>query len=306
MNVLVTGAYGFLGRNTSKIFKRGGHTVVGIGHGKWQEEEYKKWGVDRWVESTITFEALINIESTFDVIVHCGGSGSVGYSNSNPYEDFQKNVQSTLAVLEFIRLKCPSCKFIYPSSVAVQGNQPDEPIKETIVSIPASPYGSHKKIAEDLCLSYHLNYNLTVGIVRCFSIYGAGLQKQLLYEACKKMTFAGNTEVVFWGTGKETRDWVYVDDAAKLMYTFAQRLDGMDIINCGSGARTGIREVLELLLKKMQLPVKISFNGESRKGDPKHFWADISRAKNYGWQPETSLDDGLGLYVSYFKSLNIS
>jgi UDP-glucose 4-epimerase len=63
--------------------------------------------------------------------------------------------------------------------------------------------------------------------------------------------------------------------------------------------------VLELLLKKMNLPVKISFNGESRKGDPKHFWADISRARNYGWQPETSLDAGLGMYVSYFKSLNI-
>ncbi|HXB06411.1 MAG TPA: NAD(P)-dependent oxidoreductase [Puia sp.] len=303
MKILVTGAYGFLGRNISKVFKQSGHTVVGIGHGKWQEEEFTKWGVDTWVESTITFEALINININFDIIVHCGGSGSVGYSIINPYEDFQKSVQSTLAVLEFIRLKSPYCKFIYPSSVAVQGNLPDEPIKETILSTPASPYGFHKKIAEDLCRSYHLNYNITVGILRFFSVYGVGLQKQLLYEACKKMTFSESKEVVFWGTGEETRDWIYVDDAAKLTHTFASRLNGLDIINCGSGIRTGIREVLELLKEKMGLPIKISFSGESRKGDPKHFWADVSKALNYGWQPGTSLGDGLDLYVKYFKSL---
>ena len=131
------------------------------------------------------------------------------------------------------------------------------------------------------------------------------MQKQLLYEACKKLTFLESREVVFWGTGEETRDWIYVGDAARLAYAFAMQLNGMDIINCGSGVRTEIREVLELLSGKMGSTAKISFNGEGRNGDPRHFWADISRALSYGWQPETSLDDGLGLYVSYFKSLNI-
>src|SRR5690606_26131841 len=94
--ILITGAYGFLGRYTSMEFKKNGDYVVGLGHGKWYAEEFNKWGIDKWVESTITFEALMNINDQFDIIVHCGGSGSVAFSYENPYEDFQKSAQSTL------------------------------------------------------------------------------------------------------------------------------------------------------------------------------------------------------------------
>jgi UDP-glucose 4-epimerase len=100
--VLVTGAYGFLGRNVAKEFKKAGNYVAGIGHGKWDKDEYSKWGIDDWYETTITFEALLNINHKFDIIIHCGGSGSVGFSWENPYEDFQKSVGSTLSVLEYI------------------------------------------------------------------------------------------------------------------------------------------------------------------------------------------------------------
>ena len=87
MNILITGAYGFLGRYVAKEFKKQGNYVSGIGHGKWDVEEYAKWGLDVWYETTITLEALLNINEKFDMIVHCGGSGSVGFSgrqNSRP------------------------------------------------------------------------------------------------------------------------------------------------------------------------------------------------------------------------------
>src|SRR5690606_1092762 len=110
--------------------KKSGNYIIGIGHGKWYKEEYSQWGIDEWYETTITFEALMNINRKFDLIVHCGGSGSVGFSYGNPYEDFQKSVQSTLSLLEYIRLQNPDCKFIYPSSPAVQGNLGNIRIKE--------------------------------------------------------------------------------------------------------------------------------------------------------------------------------
>src|SRR4051812_41422065 len=104
--VLITGAYGFLGRYAARKFKQENWNVSGMGHGKWHKSEYNKWGLDHWYETTITFEALININKKFDLIVHCGGSGSVGFSYENPYEDFQKSVQSTLSLLEYMRLQC--------------------------------------------------------------------------------------------------------------------------------------------------------------------------------------------------------
>lgn len=299
--VLITGAYGFLGRYTTKKFKQEGCHVTAMGHGKWYEDEYSIWGIDVWVESTITFETLINMNRKFDVIVHCGGSGSVGYSESNPYEDFQKSVQSTLSILEYIRLRCPSCRFIYPSSVSVQGNLPDKPINEKQISNPISPYGFHKKIAEELCLSYNINFKINIGIIRFFSIYGDGLKKQLLYDACKKIDNCEGKEVIFWGSGSETRDWIHVEDAISLIYKMSEKIQGLDIINGGSGIRIEIAEVLDLIRSQFQSDVKIEFNNEVRLGDPKYFWADLSRSIEYDWRPKKRLDEGIASYVKYFK-----
>ncbi|MFN0290510.1 NAD-dependent epimerase/dehydratase family protein [Pedobacter helvus] len=299
--VLVTGAYGFLGRNVAKEFKTAGSYVVGIGHGKWYKDEYAKWGIDEWNETTITFEALLNINKKFDVIVHCGGSGSVGFSYENPYEDFQKSVQSTLSLLEYIRLQNANCKFIYPSSPAVQGNLGDAPILEDMGAIPVSPYGFHKKIAEELCHSYHNSFNIDVGIVRYFSIYGEGLKKQLLWDACRKIKEADN--VTFFGTGKETRDWIHVSDAASLLRIFSENIKGFEIVNCGSGVSTEIEKVIALISKYFERDIKVDFNGVVKEGDPIYFWADVNKAMAYGWKPMVELERGLENYVKFFKTL---
>lgn len=299
MNVLITGAYGFLGRNVAKEFKNNNCYVVGIGHGKWDRDEYTKFGIDDWHETTITFEALLNINKNFDIIVHCGGSGSVGFSWENPYEDFQKSVQSTLSILEFIRLQNTSCKLIYPSSPAVQGNLGHVKIKEDMVSVPVSPYGFHKKIAEEICLSYHNNFKIDIGIIRYFSIYGNGLQKQLLWDACKKI-YKSN-KATFFGTGKETRDWIHVSDAAALLYTFSKNLNGFDVINGGTGIETPIDEIIDQLCFNFNKDITVEFNGNNKEGDPLHFWADTRKGNVLGWKPKILLKDGLQEYVNFFK-----
>jgi len=301
MNVLVTGAYGFLGRNVAKHFKQQGSHVTGIGHGKWYPDEYNSWGIDDWYETTITFEALLNINKKFDYIIHCGGSGAVSFSNANPYEDFQKSVQSTLSLLEFIRLQNPGCKFIYPSSPAVQGNVGNVPIHEEMEAMPVSPYGFHKKIAEELCRSYHNNFHIEIGIIRFFSIYGDGLKKQLLWDACRKIQ-QSTSDITFFGTGNETRDYIHVKDAAHLLYTFATKFSGYEIINGGSGITTEIRSVIEQLCAHFNKRVSVNFNGQVKAGDPIYFWADITKPLSLGWKPEVDLSNGLKDYVEFFKS----
>jgi UDP-glucose 4-epimerase len=302
MNVLVTGAYGFLGRYVAKEYKSAGHHVVGMGHGKWYKEEFNNWGIDQWYETTITFEALLNINKEFDLIVHCGGGGSVAFSQENPYEDFQKTVQSTLSLLEFIRLRNPNCKFIYPSSPAVQGNLGKVAIKEEMVSMPVSPYGFHKKIAEELCYSFHKNFNISIGVIRYFSIYGEGLKKQLLWDACRKLQ--NTDDIVFFGTGMETRDWIYISDATALMRTFSDQLEGFQVINGGSGKNIEIKYVIDKLYEHFNTSKKISFNGHTKEGDPLHFWADMSKARALGWEPKVDIEQGLKKYVNYFQNIH--
>jgi len=302
--VLITGAYGFLGRNTAKAFKDSGYHVSGIGHGKWHKYEYNKWGIDDWFESTITFEALMNINQAFDVIVHCGGSGSVAFSYQNPFEDFQKSVQSTLALLEYIRLQGNRCHFIYPSSPAVQGDVGDKMIREDDPSDPVSPYGFHKKAAEELCFSYSKSFGLKISIIRYFSIYGVGLQKQLLWDACLKIKNSTG-DVTFFGTGEETRDWIHINDAASLILSIAaNEKKQISIINGGAGVRTTVADTIALLAKAYNKQTTVRFNQEVKIGDPRFYHADISKAKELGWLPEVSVKNGILEYVNYFKELH--
>ncbi|MBK0381141.1 NAD-dependent epimerase/dehydratase family protein [Mucilaginibacter segetis] len=301
--ILVTGAYGFLGRYTAKAFHEAGYHVSGIGHGKWHRHEYNKWGIQEWYETTITFEALSNLNQVFDIIIHCGGSGSVGFSYQNPYEDFQKSVQSTLSLLEYIRLRCQDCHFIYPSSPAVQGDVGDKPIKEDDPSNPVSPYGFHKKAAEELCYSYNKNFGIKISIIRYFSIYGVGLQKQLLWDACIKIKEA-EKDVSFFGTGEETRDWLYVEDAASLILAIANNSkSSLDIFNGGTGIKTSVKSTIEQLVKLYHKEVNIKFNQQVKEGDPRFYQADISKTREIGWAPETTLQQGLEKYLQFFKKL---
>lgn len=303
--VLITGAFGFLGRHTAKKMKEdGAYHITGIGHGKWNFHEYQQWGIDEWHNSTITFESLINLRNKFDVIIHCGGSGSVGFSIENPYEDFQKTVQSTLSILEYIRSQNYLCHFIYPSSPAVQGNIGDKAISENDPCNPVSPYGFHKKISEDLCSSYNKNFGIPVTIIRFFSIYGAGLQKQLLWDACLKIKEASE-EVSFFGTGEETRDWINEKDATRLISTVALTKDNLSlsVLNCGSGQKTTVRETLELLVRTYDKKIIVHFNQRVKDGDPRFYHADITLANKLGWEPEISLKEGFETYVNFFKML---
>ena len=131
--------------------------------------------------------------------------------SSDPFADFQRTVGSTAALLEYIRVDCPGAALVYPSSAAVYGHAVQLPMQEDGPLRPVSPYGVHKKFAEDLIRSHCVMFGLRASIVRLFSIYGEGFRKQLLWDACRKL-LAGERE--FFGIGDETRDWLHVDDAS--------------------------------------------------------------------------------------------
>ena len=301
-NLLVTGGYGFLGRNVARYFSDLGYTVYGVGHGNWNFEEYREYGFSFWRLDDITVDSITSLNVCFDVIIHCGGSGSVAYSISNPYQDFNKTVSGTAAVLEYMRLYNPKAKLIYPSSPAVHGEHSNTPIREDALISPASPYGEFKLMAEHLCHTYVRCFSLDVNILRLFSVYGEGLTKQLLWDAANKLTQA--EDAIFWGGGYETRDWIHVDDAVSLMHSVLESdLDKGSIINAGSGISTPIKDVLKLLADQLGSHKEIQFNNVIRPGDPLYYWADTSKAVSIGWAPKVSLVLGIQRYVAWFLKL---
>jgi len=298
--VLVTGGYGFLGRHTTRHFKRLGYRVYSLGHGKWNKGEQEKWGIDIWLMESVTLKNIRQFQVEFDVIVHCAGTGSVAYSFQEPMKDFQRSVQSTLTVLEYMRRYNSNAKLIYPSSPAVQGVHNSTQIKEIDPCHPVSPYGVNKKIAEDLCLSYKKHFGLNVSIIRFFSIYGEFLKKQLLWDASNKLIDSLN-EAIFWGRGDETRDWLHVDDAVNLIATLVETAKTPETLNAGSGARYTISETLNLLCNALNTKSSITFNAQVKEGDPKYYWANIEKAESIGWKPKISFEEGIQRYAHWFK-----
>jgi len=297
MKAIVTGAAGFLGRNVASAAAAAGWTVVGLGHSPKEAFDPAAWGLSDWMEGDVDLPTLSAIDGPIDTIFHCAGGASVAYSLTNPCEDFHRTVTCTVSVLEFLRRQGHG-RIILPSSAAVYGRALDLPISVTAPLLPISPYGLHKKIAEDMCRSYSQTFGVRAAIIRLFSVYGSGLQKQLLWDACNRLS-QGNMR--FSGTGEESRDWINVKDAAALMM-FATDYASPEcpVANGGVGVGVTVRHIVEALASHLLSAESPSFTQEQRAGDPDHHQADISEARAWGWKPVHDLADGLLDYVNWY------
>lgn len=296
---LITGAHGTIGRYVASALAKRNWTVVGIGHGRWRDGEMAAHGLSSWKEDDVSLEALRGLKLRPDLVIHCAGSGAVGPSVTAPHADFRRTVDLTAEVLEFVRADCPGATLVYPSSAAVYGIADALPMREEAPLRPTSPYGAHKKIAEDLVREHARLFGLKAAVVRLFSIYGEGFRKQLLWDACLKLKA---NELEFFGTGKETRDWLHAEDAAELLIRAADHASrDCPVLNGGSGQSVAVQAVVAELSRLMNCPGTPSFCGTQRPGDPMHYHADMRQAFGWGWRPAIAWQDGFSRYVAWFK-----
>ena len=305
-DIWVTGARGFIGRSTCKYLSMNGFRVVGLGHGSIPPESISKYGLSFWLNGDIHSEnlfQLLNFSDLPNIIFHFAGGSSVGVSLDSPYEDFQRSVNSTIQLLEWVRLHSPKTKLVVSSSAAVYGNSYVGSITEDLTLYPYSPYGFHKRIVELICQSYSHNFNLKISIVRLFSVYGPGLQKQLLWDLCCRLRNLPST-ILLHGTGLELRDWVYIDDAVQILVKAADQAScNPFIVNGGTGIGTCVLDVASALCQAWCLDPEFIFSGKSKAGDPISLIADTKRLNSFYAAEHVSLSVGIEKYVRWFQEL---
>jgi len=300
----VTGARGFLGRHVARHLRAEGWQVVGVGHGEWTREDAELWGVATWREAEIDLRTLLELAATSgspELVFHAAGSASVAFSLEQPLVDFQRSVATTAAVLEAIRLAAPGALFVYPSSAAVYGVVAKRAIAESTEIAPLSPYGVHKAMAEELCLSRRQHFSLRCAIIRYFSLYGPGLRRQIVWDLVHKVT-ANPAVLELDGRGDETRDFLHVEDAARIvsLVTRTPRAEPL-IVNGGSGHAVSLQELADVVAHELGERTAIRFNGHRRQGDPPYHQADVTRLARLGFAPHWSLREGVRDYVAWLR-----
>lgn len=293
MKCLITGISGFLAGYIAGCFKEQGYEIIGIHHSLQRPKER----ADRMYRVHLPDEDIYDVIAMEqpDVVIHAAGTASVPYSMQQPYEDFSISVPATAIVLDAMKEHAPEATFVFLSSAAVYGDPEELPIKETTDVAPISPYGYHKKMGEDLCLEYHRIFNLCTKVARIFSAYGAGLEKQVVYDTIRK--FQEDEVVQMYGTGEESRDFIHAKDIARGLFAIAQDSGSEVVYNLASGMEISIAELCTRIADLTNSEKPVRFDGQREPGKPVNWKADISKISSIGFKSAVTLSDGLSSVI---------
>lgn len=304
--IVVLGSSGFIGTYLVSWLRSQNYYVVGIDMVDRADLTLVLKKADQFYQLVLPdqrFEDILK-EIKPDTVINASGPASVANSLLEPAIDFNGSVNLCFFVLETLRKILPECRFLLLSSAAVYGNPASLPVRESAPSDPISPYGYHKMMCEALLKEYFDIYGIRTSAVRIFSAYGPGLKKQILWDIYHKAI--KNKVVDLFGTGEETRDFIFVQDVAySIQLILEQSTFNADLYNVANGHEVSIKELGRLFLSSLELKnMELAFSGQIKPGDPKRWCADITQIRNLGYSPRVSLEQGVHEYSKWIKTLN--
>jgi UDP-glucose 4-epimerase len=239
-----------------------------------------------------------------EVVMHLAAQISVPRSVAEPQFDASVNVLGLLNVLD-AAVAVGTRKVVFAASAALYGEPRAFPVKETSRkgSHPASPYGVSKKVAEDYLHFYRRARKLDYAALALANVYGprqdtAG-EAGVIAAFISKM-LAGEAPTIY-GSGEQTRDFVFVDDVVHAFAVAASRASGA-FLNIGTGIQSDVNAVFRLLAKFTGFKGEPIY-GPPRTGDLLRHYLDVElAAKELGWEPWTSLEEGLKVTVDAFRT----
>ncbi|TYB32511.1 MAG: NAD-dependent epimerase/dehydratase family protein [Flexistipes sinusarabici] len=308
MNILLTGAAGFIGAHTAKKLLENGHKVIGVDNlNDYYDVNLKLHRLSNINHSGFTFHKLdiSNFEAVsllfdfykFDAVINLAARAGVRYSIENPFVYFDTNTNGTLNLLEMCRRKDIK-KFVLASTSSLYAGQEMPFTEDKPVNTPISPYAASKKGAEVTCYSYHNLFDIDVSVVRYFTVYGpAGRPDMSVFRFIKQIYL--EQPITIYGDGSQSRDFTYVDDIAKGTVKALKNV-GYEIFNLGNNTPYELMNVVQMIEKKLGKKAEIEYK-PFHKADMTATWADIQKAGSIlGWKPEYTLEQGIDKTIEWF------
>ncbi len=308
MRLLVTGSRGFVGGSVGRFAAAAGHDVLGIARSSQPEADWP----GRYFQADVLYAPLSEVIQDFapDAVLHGAGTASVGGSLSAPVEDLRAAVLTWANTLESIRLSGLRPLVLFPSSAAVYGNPAHLPVAEEATVAPVSPYGFHKAACELVAREYQECFGLRVAVCRLFSVFGPRQRRLLVWELYAQM-HGLEPEVCLQGTGRESRDYLHVDDIAEAMLALAAHPElkeargPLPTVNLCRAQETPVLELAHLLSEVCGSSKPVTCRGAAQTGNPVRWVGDSSRLQRLlpDWRPQP-LADGLRRCAAEWREIS--
>jgi GDP-L-fucose synthase len=298
--VAVTGGGGFLGKPVTRMLSELGA---------------EPWAIRSAEHDLRDRDACRDALKGADVVIHLAANvGGIGYNRRNPGPLAHDNTAMGLNVFEVCReLETP--KLVAACSVCAYPKFTPVPFSEDEIwnGYPEesnAPYGLAKKMLIVLSDAYRRQYGLDSCAPVMANLYGPDDNFDLedshviaaMIHKYVSATDAGDDTVTLWGTGEPSREFLYVDDAARALLLAAERYDSSEPVNIGTGLETKIRDLAETISRLSGFEGETVWDSSKPDGQPKRY-LDVSRARErFGFEAEMPLDEGLKRTIESFRA----
>lgn len=299
MKYLVTGGAGFIGSHIAEHLVREEQEVVvydNLSTGKLSNLDTFADKV-AFVQGDIRDGArLQQALQGVDVVFHEAAVASVAQSVEQPVETDAINVGGTVTVLTAAR-DAGVKRVVFASSAAVYGDDPELPKREDMAAKPVSPYAFHKFAGESYLKLFHQLYGLSGVALRYFNVFGPRQDPSSEYSGVISIfldRFKRDVDYTIYGDGKQSRDFIYVEDVARAnLAAAATDFDHVPVINVACNRSNNLLDLVSHL-QEISGSGRQPQLGPARAGDIKHSRADNARLKSLlGVEPKVSFQDGL-------------
>lgn len=311
MNILVTGAAGFIGSHVCEYYLDLGNSVVGIDNfDNFYPERIKLSNIaglkknNRFQFHKTDIRDRISLGSIFssneiDVVIHLAAKAGVRPSIDNISEYYDVNVNGTVSLLEEMKHNDVK-KMIFASSSSVYGNNQKVPFSESdSVDNPISPYASTKKSGELLCHVYCHLYGFDITCLRFFTVYGPRQRPDLAIHKFSRLIDEGKP-IQFFGDGTTARDYTFIADIVNGISCAFINLKGYNIYNLGESRVINLDKLVKTIENfigkkaiRNHLPLQ--------PGDVKITYADISKARTeIGYSPKYTFEEGVNEFIRWY------
>lgn len=301
--VVVTGGGGFLGSHVVESLRERGYANPFV-------PSSRDYDLRREADIVRLFD-----KSRPDVIIHLAAVvGGIGANRENPGRFFYDNVMMGVQLLEQAR-RFGVTKFVTIGTVCSYPKFTPVPFREEELwsGYPEetnAPYGLAKKMLLVQGQAYRQQYGLNSIHLLPVNIYGprdnfdpaSSHVIPALIKKCVDAVEADEDAVTVWGTGKATREFLYVADAAEGIVLAAERYEGDEPVNLGAGVEISIKELVELIARLTGFKGKIRWDTSRPDGQPRRLLDTVRAEKHFGFKAGTSFETGLQRTVEWYRS----